>query len=106
MRRRSFLRRPRVFLNYIVLGIGAFAIRMVSFWVLPKKYFLDSRKILGMLLYDRSYDSAYNFVASIYRKLNFFKLTSLEEWALIVALVMIPLILIWWYRCRIHGRIF
>ena len=105
MRRRSFLRRPRVFLNYIVLGIGAFAIRMVSFWVLPKKYFLDSRKILGMLLYDRSYDSAYNFVASIYRKLNFFKLTSLEEWALIVALVMIPLILIWWYRCRIHGRI-
>lgn len=105
MRRRRIARRPQLMLNYIVVGLSALVVRVASFWVLPKKYFLDSSKILGMVLRGRVYDSAYNFVAGIYRGINFLKLASLEEWAVVAAIVMIPLALYWWYKCQASGKV-
>ena len=68
-------------------------IKIVSFSILPEKYFYDSERIFMESIYGIVYiDKAYNFASNFFRTINVFKIVDYKMFSIFITMlfIMIP----------------
>ncbi|MBU5487099.1 hypothetical protein KQI77_02840 [Clostridium sp. MSJ-8] len=71
--------------------------KILQFTVLPDKYFWDSARINSMVTGSGimpSWEGSYKIAANVFKKLNIFGFTDLEDWAVLIATVFSLLLVI------------
>lgn len=62
-------------------------IHFVKYLILPAKYFYDSNKILALVLgYNIPSDKAFDFVSNIFKRINIFHFSTIQQWSLIITI--------------------
>lgn len=77
--------------------------KILQFTVLPDKYFWDSARINSMVTGSgkmQEWEGSYRVTASIFKKINIFDFTDLQDWAILIAVIFSILLLIMLSRPR------
>lgn len=77
--------------------------KILQFTVLPDKYFWDSARINSMVTGSgkmQEWEGSYRVTANIFKKINIFDFTDLQDWAILIAVIFSILLLIMLSRPR------
>lgn len=77
--------------------------KILQFTVLPDKYFWDSARINSMVTGSgkmQQWEGSYRVTANIFKKINIFDFTDLQDWAILIAVIFSILLLIMLSRPR------
>lgn len=77
--------------------------KMLQFTVLPDKYFWDSSRINSMVTGSgkmQEWEGSYRVTANIFKKINIFGFTDLQDWAILIAVVFSLLLIVMLSRPR------
>ncbi len=77
--------------------------KIVQLLILPEKYFYDSRRMVGMLTGEKGRMTGwigYKSTVDIFKKIDFFKFTSVTEWSIALGIIGTIIIIILVSRCK------
>ena len=70
--------------------------KLVQFFILPENYFYDSKRMVCMMTGDRSmaWWSGYEDTVDVFKKIDFFHFTSIQQWSIELGIVFTILFMI------------
>ena len=81
----------------LLMPVVAVLGKIIQIFFLPEKYFFDSTRMLGMLLKSKNAMTAwegYETTVDIFRKVDFFHFTSIQQWSITLGIIFTILFII------------
>lgn len=76
-------------ITLMVIPVVAIIGKLIQFFILPDKYFFDSKRMVCMITGDRSMGwwEGYQDTVDVFKKIDFFHFTTSEQWSILLGFV-------------------